>query len=101
GDGPGADGAGRPRSFDPGDDEAVPVAALDLLPGLPTEHRRALDEDDALDRGVEADVEVRAAADPQLLERVDAGERLLCHVVGHLRLELLQAGAEQVVLRRG
>src|SRR5262249_43367313 len=55
---------------------------------------------DALHRGIEAGVEESATAEPQLLERVGAGERLARHVLCDFRLELFEDGPEQVVLGR-
>src|SRR4029453_12779910 len=81
-------------------DEAVPVALLDLLPRLPAENGRALEENDLLHRGIDAGVEIGAGPAPELIEGVGARECFLGDVFGDLVLELLEDGAEQVVLGR-
>ena len=81
-------------------DEAERVAHADLAPGLPAEHRRAVEQHDALDLGLAAGLEPAERADAQHGERIGraGGHRGARGALGHLGLDLLEDGGEELAL---
>ena len=81
-----------------GPHDAEPVHLRQLAVHRRVEHRRRVEQDDALDRGIERGVEERVRAEAQLARRIAAGAGRGEDRLDDVGLDRLVDGAEQVLL---
>ena len=90
--------AGLDRRADDGFDHAESVALGDLAPALPAEHRRTVDQHDALHLRRAAGLEEEPHPGTQLGERAGEVAERCGDAFGQLLLDLFVDGEEQVLL---